>query len=199
LVHFKSPKNGDCIVLPLTLEKQEVLFCFDTGASRSCFDTTLRKTLGKYINTEIVGTLKAETFMETYESPAARLRNIDLQMDGQVMCTDLSDIRKVLGRDIRGILGMDSLKHYIVQIDFDRGELKFFSSKMQPDSEWGKPISIYFRLDCPKDCPAMDVSIDYVPTPFVIDTGSDDIGIDNDLILKLSKNTSWALQQMHRS
>jgi hypothetical protein len=71
LCSFQIPKNGDDIVLPLTLEKQEVLICFDTGSSGCCFDTTLRKTLGKYINTEIVGTEKAETFMEKYEPPVA--------------------------------------------------------------------------------------------------------------------------------
>ena len=54
---------------------------------------------------------------------------------------DLSDLRRVTGYDIKGILGMDFLQHHVVRLDFDRGKLSFLTS---PGPQAGSAVPIKF-------------------------------------------------------
>jgi hypothetical protein len=193
LASCQIPKDGDAIVLPLSVGQKQVLFFLDTGASGTLVDLSLRSVLGEYVATETMGTLKDEVLVNCYESPELSLGNLRLQMGKSVACMSLTGFGSAAGRNIRGVLGRDCLEHYIVQIDWDAGELRLYSPAVQPDSGWG---SVFF-MDYPRASeigggrlrrPTVSVSIDGVRVPFMIDTGASVIGIDNELIRNLRNN-----------
>jgi hypothetical protein len=190
---FPIPKDGDAIVLPISVGQKQVLFVLDTGASDTVVDTSLRSALGDHVTTITMGTLKDNVSVNRYESPVLSLGNLRLQMGKNVACMSLTDFGNAVGRDIRGVLGMDCLEHYIVQIDCDAGELRLHSPAVQPDSGWG---SVFF-MDYPRTSevgggwlrrPTVSVSINGVRIPFMIDTGANFVGIDSKLARNLSSN-----------
>jgi hypothetical protein len=179
---FQIPKNGDMIVLPVTLGKKEYPFWLDTGASVNIIDKSLKNELGNFYRTREFFTAKDKITVETHEPPSLRLGSVSLQTNGEVVCSDLAKISKVFGSEICGVLGMDSLRHFIVQIDFDNGELKLYSSDSKAEAEWGEPLALRYNW---ANCPEIVIRSNDEPFTFMIDTGCSGISIDNDIFQRL--------------
>jgi len=80
---------------------------------------------------------------EYFSPPEAFLAKLDLRTGGPVICVDLEGIRRATGRDIRGVLGMEFLKNYVVRIDFDSGKVQFRSWDGRDHPEWGAAVHLY--------------------------------------------------------
>lgn len=110
------------------------------------------------------------TFINVQEPLWGRLK---LPVNKPAFCLDLGAIRKSSCLDIRGILGMDFLRQYVLQIDFDAGRLRLLkSSDGAPGIE--RPI-----IMGPSDCPKVMVKLPLFGlgrTEFKIDTGESGIG-----------------------
>jgi hypothetical protein len=183
------PKNGEVIVLPLTIAGKQMLFVLDTGASMSVFDKSIKDILKTHVGAKTFGTAKDTITADIYEPPPVQLGRSVLRMGESVACIELSDIRKATGLEIRGILGMDSLKHYIVQIDFDAGQAAFWSSEKEPELAWGTPFPLYNRQTALPGLPIISIVIDNVAIQFLVDTGNDGgIGMKKYLIEELRFN-----------
>jgi hypothetical protein len=182
------PKNGDAIVLPLTIAGKQMLFLLDTGSTINIFDKSMRDALKTPIGPVKANTEKDNLTVDTYQPPPVQLGHSDLRMGESVACMDLSDLRKAIGFDIRGILGMDSLKHYIVQIDFDAGQATFWSPEKEPESAWGNPFPLYNHQTAIAGLPIISIVVDNVPQQFLVDTGANVIRMKKDLIEELRIN-----------
>ncbi len=77
-----------------------------------------------------------------FESPEAFLGPFGIQDCGEVICTDLRMLSLVDGKKISGIIGMNFLKNYVVQIDFDNGRLSFSKPMGKRGSALGKEFAI---------------------------------------------------------
>src|SRR5262249_21929434 len=111
----------------------------------------------------------------TYAVPKARIGIVDLDaVITRVAVSDLETIRKVAGRDdYFGILGMDFLASWVLEIDFDRGEL-CLRKKLDavPKIE---PIAMTTRWD---KLPEVQAELtEWGKRDFLIDTG--DTGYDS--------------------
>jgi hypothetical protein len=143
LAEFKIEKGGRLILLPVRIQERECLFMLDTGADHSMFDVSLRKFLGNPIEAVGVHTGAEPITVESFNPPEAFLGKLDLREGGLVGCTDMETLRRVMGREVRGILGMGFLKKYVVRIDFDGGRVQFRAWDGRSHPEWGTAVYLY--------------------------------------------------------
>jgi Aspartyl protease/PDZ domain len=162
---FKFQPHADCILLPVTIDGKRFNFAVDTGAQRTVFDLSLRSKLGEPLGSLVAnGAVNAEEF----KWPAAQLGDTNLISEEQVVCLDLCELRKVSGREIYGILGMDWLQHRAFEIDFDKGSITFLASNLLPPRflSTGTPIKVE---DCQAWVDAEVAGLGHIQ--FLIDTG----------------------------
>jgi len=122
-------------------EQKEVQFILDTGASVTIFDTSLKREGSRAIDKGRFETSAGTLLLDIYPCPRAMIGTLDLQIVPTVAFADLAPLRAAIGHDIMGILGVDFLGHYAVEIDFDLGTLRLWESAPQ---EWvrGKQVRL---------------------------------------------------------
>jgi hypothetical protein len=78
-----------------------------------------------------------------YPAPKLYLGGAPLMMTGPGIVTD--DCKKLssgAGRPIMGILGMDVLEHYCIQLDFAAGKMRFLDDQRADHQKWGRAFPI---------------------------------------------------------
>ena len=119
-------RKMSALTVNLTLDDgTTVKVMVDTGSYETHLDNSLAPYLGKKKRSEKVifpamGWIEADF----YEFPKLYLNGTLLDKGGQVAVYPLR-LRKSKDAEIRGILGMDCLKHYCLQIDPEAGKLRF--------------------------------------------------------------------------
>jgi hypothetical protein len=177
LAEFKIEKGGRAILLPVRIQEQEYLFMLDTGADHSLFDVSLRKFLGKPIEVVGVHTAAEPIRVESFGPPEAFLGNLDLREGGLIGCTDLEKVRRVMGKEVRGALGMGFLKKYVVRIDFDSGKVQFRAWDGRSHPEWGSAVYLYDAGGGKRDLPyAKGNPAGVGDMKFLVDSGRDAAG-----------------------
>ncbi len=136
--------------------------------------------------------------VELFDAPEALLGSLNIQDCGEVVCIDLKMLSPVVGRKISGVIGMNFLKKYVVQINFDKGTLLFLQPTRDQNPHWGKELMInYDSFGTPGITGTM---LNGVKVRFDIDTGANITGNLESMVFKevLSKKeikTSEALSQ----
>ena len=129
--------------MPVRIGEREYTFWLDTGASFCAFDIIFTNLMGKPLQKGDMLTAGGLMASELFSPPEAFLAKLDLRTGGPVICVDLEGIRRATGRDIRGVLGMEFLKNYVVRIDFDSGKVQFRSWDGRDHPEWGAAVHLY--------------------------------------------------------
>lgn len=143
LARFRIGGDSPHLVLPVTMNGKTYPFLMDFGASHTTFDKSLEKLLGEPKNTLTVTTEEGQTHQaSTYYAPDARLGPLDLRRGGPVYCVDLTELREVTGLDVRGVIGMGMLRRYVVQMDFDAREVRFYEADDREHPQWGEQIKM---------------------------------------------------------
>jgi predicted aspartyl protease len=169
LAQFEIPKDAEVILLPVTFRQEQYMFMLDTGTTVTCFDNSLKHELGEVKRTGKAMTAAGPMVIETFAAPEAFLGPLNLKDSGEVACTDHSMLSLIDGEDIRGVIGMNFLKDYVVRIDFDECTLSFLHSLPDQDAEWPEPLEIrYDSLASPHIVARLD---DNTEVDFLIDTG----------------------------
>ena len=118
--------RGDSLFVTLQLADGEwLLFGVDTGSPVTILDQSLVSKLGERleIKTILTGYFGKNT-AGIYKAPALYLDTTRLSLGDQVQTQDLS--RWAPGHPLKGILGMDCLRHYCLQLDFTMHKMRFF-------------------------------------------------------------------------
>lgn len=171
---FTIARDGDPILLPVSLDGKECLFMLDTGATFHTFDFSLRQYLGSPVRTGTGITGSTDIAIQAFSPPTARIGRLELDRDELVTCADLTVLRYATGKEIHGILGMPFFKRRIVQIDWDSGTLYVLKANTPPDAEWGQAFQVTFDK---LGGPILEASLaDDRPTRFLIDLGVDATG-----------------------
>lgn len=144
---FEIGREGRVIILPLRVDNQEVLSLIDTGASRSGFDLSLKPVLGASRGRQTLSTAAGDTHLETFDWPNATLAGSALRTEKPVVGLDLTEIRQATNAEIYAVIGMDVLREKRLQIDFDRGELRFLDEIPPSHDKLGVKIPIEFAPD----------------------------------------------------
>jgi len=197
LAEFKIAKGGDPILLPVTFKGKEYVFFVDTGCSHTVFDTSFKHELGDAKRIEKGLTAGSRIVAELFDAPEAFLGPLNVKDCGEVACLDLKMASSVLGRKISGFIGMNFLKKYIVQIDYDNGTLLFLQPEERQHSQWGNELPISYN---PLGIPQITGNIlDRIKVDFLIDTGASgatgalDRKIFEEILSKKEIKTSEAL------
>ncbi len=137
--------RGGLLVVTVQLENgQKLPFIVDTGAGWTCFDKSLKPKLEKPLGTVTMHSMFGISTNNIYTAPKLYLGGAPLLMTGSAIAT--WDVNKPLsafaGRRVMGILGIDVLENYCIQLDFDTGKMRFLDDQHADKSTWGKAFPI---------------------------------------------------------
>jgi hypothetical protein len=167
---FAISKNGRFILLPVHAADREILCLLDTGAGLSAFDVTLRKLLGAPQPARLVDAPGGRARVETFAWPQIKLGEQTISSSKPVACIDLENVRRASDSQVYGVIGMDVLATSRLQIDFDRGVLKFLDRIDPTREELGHRIPLRIAED---GTPHLFGAIDETrEEQFLIDTGA---------------------------
>lgn len=135
--------KGDWIKLKLHLENGKEIgpVMVDTGwPFKTVLDKSLIPLLGKRTGSGIFYSPFMGGFVraDTYNTPKLYLGSTPLLMGSHVYVCDLQKESPGL----KGILGMDCLRHYCVQFDFSRNEMRFLDPDAPASGDFGHPIPL---------------------------------------------------------
>jgi pimeloyl-ACP methyl ester carboxylesterase len=138
--------RGEHLFLTLTGGTgEELLFVVDTGAPQTILDKFLEPRLGKRLASRRVryGWFGVRA-VGVYAAPKLFLNDIPLQTGPEALTDDLGGMFP--GRPIAGILGMDCLRHYCVQLDFAASRMRFLDPDRLKEAGLGErfPLTLLF-------------------------------------------------------
>ena len=187
IAEFDTYRNGDALMLPVTIEGQWYSFRLDTGLPFCVYDRSLNNHLkGRRFITP------APTFAGNKDatfcaSPRATLGELNMRTVEEVALIDLLDLRKYATHPLHGLIGISFLKDKIMRCDFDEGKISFLE-KVPEDA--GEKIAMPFNPLTRTYSLKVNLSSRRNVTA-TVDTGWDSIaGIDRDLIKELTQNGS---------
>lgn len=132
----KDAGRGDFLLVTLRMEAGDSLpFSVDTGSPITVVDKSFEPLLGKRLGTmpvRMAGHAQQES--GCYMAPALWLGDVPLQTGSNVWVYDF--------KQSRGILGMDCLKNYCIQLDFQAGKMRFLDSERVNAAELGKSFPL---------------------------------------------------------
>lgn len=143
----KDAGHGNWLFINLSMESGEELpFFIDTGASGSCFDKKLEPQLGKRLGHFTIRTLD-DGQQESFAHAEPKLYSGDtLLMTGSNIGTyDFKRLSVRAGRPIMGVLGMDCLGHYCIQLDFGARKMKFLEPGQIDTATLGKSYPLLLK------------------------------------------------------
>ncbi len=127
LAEFSVAKGGETILLPVETLGRRTQFVLDTGCSENFYDAKFSKGLRK-IQSVKVRTPGGMTSLDLFEGPSATFGTLKLEHGRGICAGDLSRMREVDGVEFDGLIGIPSLRRYVVEIDFDEGRTRFLSA-----------------------------------------------------------------------
>jgi hypothetical protein len=170
--------RGGWLIVTLRLESGEELPCvLDTGTSDTMIDKSLQPKLGKSLGTATFQSWGVKETNSMYAAPKLYLGGARLMMTGTDIFTyDCKPMSVATGRPIMGILGMDVLEHYCLQMDFAAGKLRFLDDERADKKMWGRAFPIV-ALNSRDPRPAVRENLLGAQGPHsLIDSGCDDDG-----------------------
>ena len=150
----KGAGRGELLLVTLRLETGEkLLFILDTGAPGTLFDKSLEPKLGKSHGRKEIAWFGGKYNAGVYESPKLFLGDAQLMMEKRVRTFDFKMLHYP-GPPIMGVLGMDCLRHYGIQLDFAAGKMRFFDPTALPKDGLGEafPLISYLPLSMYRGC-----------------------------------------------
>ena len=120
----------------------------DTGSPGTLFDKSLISRLGARLplGTWTVPIADEQQKSGVYWEPKLYLGETRLKTGRLCAAIDFKHLSKEVGHPIMGILAMDCLKRYCLQLDFQAGKMRFLDSKQLDHAQLGKPIALKFSL-----------------------------------------------------
>jgi hypothetical protein len=135
--------RGGWLIVMIRLENGEELpFGVDTGSSDTIIDKSLEQTLGKRLGEITLRHWSGDLKAGIYAAPKLFAEGTPLMTGDAIASFDLKEHSSNLGRPMIGILGMDCLGHYCIQLDFETRKMRFLDSAHSNTKEWGKAFPL---------------------------------------------------------
>lgn len=115
------------IFLPVQIDQATVEFLLDTGSSSSAYSSA-RKWPENPIKYMMARTGAGDRKVAIYHRPPSTLGPIILAEEDLIGVLDFTELSQAMHRPIHGVLGMDVLHHYVVQLDFEAQMVRFMES-----------------------------------------------------------------------
>lgn len=142
--------RGGLLLLPLRLaDGEQVAMVMDTGSPLTVLDKSLAHQLGAKLDSGNLNTFDTHQTAVVYLAPKLFLGDVQLQTGSNVLVADLPKLSGYLKPPIKGILGMDCLGHYCVQLDFQAGMVRFLDSEHLDTNNLGRSYPLHFESGQP--------------------------------------------------
>jgi hypothetical protein len=149
----------------------------DTGSPITALDKSLEPKLGQRLDTGTFSNFGVKQDVGVYAAPKLYLGNVPLQTAGtNVIAFDRHKMADQGWQSlmVMGILGMDVLRNYCIQLDFTAGKLRFLDDEHADKTKWGEPFPL---TDIGDGCFSINDNLAGVKgLGSVIDTGLDNGG-----------------------
>jgi hypothetical protein len=149
----------------------------DTGSPVTAFDKSLEPKLGQRLYTGTFSNFGVKQDVGVYAAPKLYLGNVPLQTAGtNVVAFDRQKMADQGWQSLKvmGILGMDVLQNYCIQLDFTAGKMRFLDDEHADKTKWGK---VFPLTDIGDGCFSInDNLVGAKGLGSEIDTGCDDSG-----------------------
>ena len=140
----KDAGRGNELIVTLRLESgDELPFVVDTGCPTTLFDKSLEPKLGKRLGAGTFGNFGTKEEMGIYAMPKLYLGNTRLMTGDHTFAVDLKS-KSFPGM---GVLGMDCLRHYCIQLDFEARKIRFLDPNQINAAEFGKAYPLSFSSE----------------------------------------------------
>jgi hypothetical protein len=137
--------RGTFLTVPVRLQDGEELpFIVDTGSSGTLLDGSLEPKLGKRLGTLSMQSWGKTTEHPTFAAPPLFLGGVRIVTGTNIATFDFKALPSPVGRPIMGLLGIDCLKHYCIQFDFEAGKMRFLDPVRVNFSRLGKAFPITY-------------------------------------------------------
>ncbi len=138
-------RTGKLIVMLRLEGGEELPFYVDTGSPTTIFDKSLEPKLGQRLADATISNFGAKENGGLYNAPRLYLGDTLLMMtDNGVVTWDCKATSIHIGRPIMGILGMDVLENYCIQLDFAAGKMRFLDPHQLNRAKLGNAFPISF-------------------------------------------------------
>jgi hypothetical protein len=135
----KEAGHGGHLMVTLKLNGEELPFVVDTGAPATVLNKSLESKLGKSYGTMPISLAGGEKQKSgIFAAPKLYLGNTPLMTGDYVYTYDFK-------RHPMGILGMDCLRHYCIQLDFEAGKMRFLNPDQLNVAELGQSFPLTFK------------------------------------------------------
>jgi len=172
--------RGGLLIVPVRLEGGEELpFVLDTGSSFTLLDKSLEPKLGKRTGTASVQSWGVSQNLPVFAAPRLYLGGAPLVTGDHVVSDDCKKMPSDSDHPIMGMLGIDCLKHYCIQLDFAAGRIRFLEPEHVNAVQLGKAFPITYVGGRP--FVHHDGLVEGMGTNSLIDTGYDTDGVINEL------------------
>lgn len=133
-IEFAVVPGGDLLLLPVTIHDREYSFLLDTGATGNNYDISLLPSANP-IRTVVTQTFSGKVSVPVYEGPKSKVASMLLEHGEGVTISNFKTLSMAAGYDVKGQIGMSHLRNHIVQIDFDRGIVRFLEKESRLEGE----------------------------------------------------------------
>lgn len=169
LAEFPISSSSEHIFVPVKFKEKEYIFLFDTGCEITTFDISFRQDLGEKKGTiDIIDYTGKTVIGEIYDAPEAFVGSLAMKDCKVVHCADLKSFPSDPLRPYSGIIGVNFLKKYVVQLDFDNGKLLFLNPVEAPDPNWGTGLDLTYSKGTPH---ITGTILNDMKVSFLVDTG----------------------------
>jgi len=146
----KDAGRGNWLFVTVRLESGEELpFFVDTGVTLSVLDKSLEPKMGKRLGSGTLWRFGTTQKVGIYAAPRLYLGSTRLITSKKILLHDLKEPSALSGRRVMGILGMDCLKHYCIQLDFEAETMRFLESHHLDTGQLGQAFPLTYRWNCP--------------------------------------------------
>jgi hypothetical protein len=133
LLLSKIATDGDLVTLPVTLNGKKSVLVVDTGNYSTTLDKTLKPQLTRAVPTTATDKAYAAGGDEFYVAPPITISGtesgqIEFPKEYPILLADVSKVREASKSDFIGVLGMDFLERYAVELDLHNGYLALRNS-----------------------------------------------------------------------
>jgi hypothetical protein len=137
--------RGGYLIVMLRLESGTNLpFILDTGTPITCLDQSLEPKLGNRLGEGTFWNFGEAHRSHLYAAPSLYLGKTPLITGTIISTMDCQQAFSGQGQPVMGILGMDCLQQYCVQLDFEAGTVRFLDPAHLNESELGKAFPLTF-------------------------------------------------------
>ncbi|MBS0266645.1 MAG: PDZ domain-containing protein [Planctomycetes bacterium] len=196
LAEIDIEKYGAPIVIPVHIDKcvRPLRMLVDTGAARTVMGSHLREKLGESVGQRLGITVDGSRLMEQVRIGGVVIAGVKMS-DASVVAVDKSvrSFGELIGEELLdGFLGIDLLRQYVVQVDFDQGKLRLYSGVC---SGAGESVPLVYR---PSGAPAILATLgnDHKQW-FIADTGCVSWNFSDDALLS-ALNSGGIAKEFHR-